>query len=43
MIISEDDIHHIERVRCLFDSDEEEAHLIIRLLQHHHNGKHYRT
>jgi voltage-gated potassium channel len=29
-------MHHIERVRELLDLDEEEAHLIMRLLQHHH-------
>jgi voltage-gated potassium channel len=38
-VLSEHDAHHIERVRGLLDLDEEEAHLIIRLLQHHHNGK----
>lgn len=38
-VLSEHDIHHIERVRGLLDLDEEEARLIIRLLQHHHNGK----
>ena len=38
-VLSEHDAHHIERVRGLLDVDEEEAHLIIRLLQHHHNSK----
>ena len=38
-VLSEHDAHHIERVRGLLDLDEEEAHLIIRLLQHHHNDK----
>ena len=37
--LSEHDIHHIERVRALLDLDEEEAKLIMRLLQHHHNGR----
>ena len=36
--LSEHDIHHIERVRALLDLDEEEAKLIMRLLQHHHKG-----
>lgn len=35
-ILSAHDMHHIERVRELLDLDEEEAHLIMRLLQHHH-------
>lgn len=29
---------HLEKVRSLLDLDEEEAELIIKLLQHHHNG-----
>jgi len=33
---SEHDANHLERVRALLDLDEEEARLIIRLLQHHH-------
>lgn len=36
--LSEHDISHIDRVRALLDLDEEEAHLIIRLLQHHHSA-----
>ncbi|GGW90667.1 ion transporter [Alteromonas halophila] len=36
--ISEHDAHHLERVRELLDLDEEEAELIIRLLQHHHRN-----
>ncbi|WP_334050100.1 ion transporter [Alteromonas gracilis] len=35
--LSEHDIHHLEHVRALLDLDEEEAKLIVRLLQHHHN------
>ena len=35
--LSEHDKGHIERVRDLLDLDEEEAHLIVRLLQHHHS------
>lgn len=34
---SEHDKGHIERVRDLLDLDEEEAQLIVRLLQHHHS------
>ena len=34
--LSEHDIHHLEHVRALLDLDEEEAKLIVRLLQHHH-------
>jgi voltage-gated potassium channel len=29
-------VHHLEHVRALLDLDEEEAKLIVRLLQHHH-------
>lgn len=35
--LSEHDIGHIEHVRALLDLDEEEARLIVRLLQHHHS------
>ncbi len=40
--ISETDANHLERVRELLDLDEEEARLIVKLLQHHHhtNEKH---
>lgn len=38
-VISEHDLHHINQVRELLALDEEEARLIMRLLQHHHNGK----
>ena len=34
--LSEHDVHHLEHVRALLDLDEEEAKLIVRLLQHHH-------
>ncbi|WP_394222282.1 ion transporter [Alteromonas gracilis] len=37
-ILSEHDVHHLEHVRALLDLDEEEARLIVRLLQHHHKG-----
>ncbi len=36
--LSEHDVHHLEHVRALLDLDEEEAKLIVRLLQHHHKG-----
>jgi len=35
---SEHDANHLERMRALLDLDEEEARLIIRLLQHHHKN-----
>lgn len=34
--LSEHDAHHLERVRDLLELDEEEAELIVKLLQHHH-------
>lgn len=43
-IISEHDVHHLQKVRELLDLDEEEAELIIKLLQHHHrNGTKHET
>lgn len=36
--LSERDVHHLEHVRALLDLDEEEAKLIVRLLQHHHKS-----
>lgn len=35
--VTKHDAEHINKVRELLDLDEEEAHMIIRLLQHHHN------
>jgi voltage-gated potassium channel len=35
---SDHDANHLERMRALLDLDEEEARLIIRLLQHHHKN-----
>lgn len=37
-ILTEHDLQHIDRVRELLALDEEEARLIIRLLQHHHQN-----
>lgn len=37
--LSTHDLSHINRVRDLLDLDEEEARLIVRLLQHHHNNE----
>ncbi|MEW9797712.1 ion transporter [Alteromonas sp. CYL-A6] len=37
--ISEHDAHHLERVRDLLELDEEEAELIVKLLQHHHKTR----
>ena len=36
--LSEHDINHLSKVRELLDLDEEEARLIMRLLQHHHTN-----
>lgn len=36
--LSKRDVHHLEHVRALLDLDEEEAKLIVRLLQHHHKS-----
>ncbi len=36
--LSDNDLRHLEHVRALLDLDEEEAKLIVRLLQHHHKN-----
>lgn len=38
--LSRHDVEHIEKIRDLLAMDEEEARLIIRLLQHHHGDSH---
>lgn len=37
-VLSSHDANHLEKMRDLLDLDEEEARLIIRLLQHHHKN-----